>query len=443
NDEYSKMYGGALILRFDDSDPKNKNKLPMKEAYAWIEEDLKWLGIKYGCVERVSARIPIYYNYFEQLFEKNGAYICTCKQDEWSETARVKRKQCPCRSISIAENQKRWNMMLEWKYKQGGAVARIKTSLSEKNPAVIDWVAFRIIDEPEHPLTDKSVKVWPMLDFASAIDDYEFKITHIVRGKDLAVSELRQRELYAHFCWKYPETRIYGKFVTTQDTVVSKTKINEGMREGKYTGFDDPQLATILAFRRRGIQPLAIREYVLALGISESETTFDMNILESINRKMVDSTAGRYFFVENPQKLAFDAHIEREVKIRKHPQHPEMGDRILRMSREIYLSKNDVVGDDFMLMGAMLPARIDGKKIKLLETANRRFIHWLPADDAQAINAEIKMPDGTAKKGFIEKNILSEKVGTVIQLERFGFARIDTIDKSKANIYVLLYYTHK
>lgn len=443
NDEYSKMYQGTLILRFDDSDPKNPNKIPVKDAYGWIESDLKWLGIKYDRVERVSARIPTYYKYFEELLEKNGAYICTCGQEEWSETARTKRKQCPCRSLSIADNKKRWKMMLEWIYKQGGAVARIKTPLSERNPAVIDWVAFRIIDEPEHPMADKSIKVWPMLDFASAIDDHEFKITHIVRGKDLAVSELRQRELYNHLGWKYPQTRIYGKFVTTEDTIVSKTKINEGMREGKYSGFDDPQLATIMAFRRRGIRPEAIREYILALGISESETTFDMNILESINRKLVDPEARRYFFVDDPQKVTFEAPVNREVKIRKHPQHPEMGERTLRLSSEIYLSKNDATGDDFMLMGAMLPAKIEGKKVKLLEAVNKRFIHWLPVDETQTVSAEVKMPDGTTKKGFLEKNILSEKTGAVVQLERFGFARIDTVDKSKANIHVLLYYTHK
>lgn len=444
NDEYSKMYDGTLILRFDDSDPKNPNKIPMKDAYGWIESDLKWLGIKYSRTERVSARIPVYYKYFEELLEKNGAYICTCGQEEWSETARGKRKQCPCRGLSVAENKKRWKLMLDWIYKQGGAVARIKTPLSEKNPAVIDWVAFRIIDEPEHPMADKSVKVWPMLDFASAIDDYEFKITHIVRGKDLAVSELRQRALYNHFGWKYPETRIYGKFVTTEDTIVSKTKINEGMRQGKYTGFDDPQLATIMAFKRRGIQAAAIREYILALGISESETTFDMNILESINRKIVDPSAGRYFFVENPQKFALEPFDEREIKIRKHPQNPGIGERTLNLSREIYISKNDATKEDFMLMGAMLPARIEGEKIKPLKSASgRRFIHWLPADETQTIPAEIRMPDGTLKKGVLEKNILSERPGTVVQLERFGFARIDTVDKSKANIHVLLYYTHK
>lgn len=443
NDEYSKMYGGTLILRFDDSDPKNPNKLPMKDAYGWIEGDLKWLGINYDRVERVSARIPIYYKYFEKLLEIDGAYICTCKQEEWSESARGKRKQCPCRNLSIAENQKRWKLMLDWKYKQGGAVARIKTPLSEKNPAVIDWVAFRIIDEPEHPFADKSVKVWPMLDFASAIDDFEFKITHIVRGKDLAVSELRQRELYKHFGWTYPATRIYGKFVTTEDVVVSKTKINEGIRAGKYTGFDDPQLVTIKAFRRRGIQALAIREYILALGISESETTFDMNILESINRKIIDPSAGRYFFVDRPEKFAFKDSLNREAKIRKHPQHPEMGERTLKLSREIYISKSDANSEEFMLMGVMLPAKIEGKKIKRLEAAsNRRFIHWLPADE-QAISAEVRMPDGSTKKGVLEKNILSEKIGAVVQLERFGFARIDSVDDSKANIHVLLYYTHK
>ena len=442
NDEYSKMYDGMLILRFDDSDPKNPNKLPMKEAYSWAEEDLKWLGINYSRVERVSSRLPVYYRYFEDVLKSGHGYICTCDSEKWKALVKARRLGCPCRELSIEENLARWKKMLAGGYKEGKAVARIKTSVKEKNPALIDWVAFRIVDSPKHPLADKSIKLWPMLDFASAIDDHDFGITHIIRGKDLAVSEDRQRILYGYFGWAYPVTRIYGKFVTTDDVLISKSKINEGIKKGKFSGYDDPQLATLRAFRRRGIMPEAIREYMLSLGISESETTFDFKILESINRKIIDPLANRYFFVENQVLLKVNGKIPKESKIRKHPQNPERGARVLIAASEIYLSEADArIKDEFNLMGAMLPAKISGKEVKILEkTESKQFIHWLPKDTKQALLAEVVMPDGSIKCGMLEANILDEKEGASVQLERFGFERIDAI---KANKAVRLYYTHK
>lgn len=328
-----------------------------------------------------------------------------------------------------------------------------------KNPALIDWVAFRIVDSPKHPLADKSVKLWPMLDFASAIDDHDFGITHIIRGKDLAVSEDRQRILYGYFGWQYPITRVYGKFVTTDDILISKSRINEGIRQGRFTGYDDPQLATLRAFRRRGIMPEAIREYMLNLGISESETTFDFKILESINRKIIDPGANRYFFVENPVNFKVAGKLPQECRIRKHPQHAGRGERVLNAAAEIYLSETDAeLKDEFILMGAMLPAKIAGKELRILgHSKSRRFVHWLPADALQAIPAEIVMLDGSIKKGLLEANILNEKEGAPVQLERFGFARIDELNPAaplklpsqllskaqKANKAVRLYYTHK
>lgn len=470
NDEYVKRYKGTLILRFDDSDPKNPNKLPMREAYGWIEEDLKWLGVKYSRIERVSARLSVYYDYFEKLLKLNGAYICTCKQKEWSALSRGKRKPCPCRSLSVGENIERWKKMLSGEYKQGGAVARVKTPPSEnhlanrprpfspdllsmvKNPAVIDWVAFRIIDNPKHPLAPKTARVWPMLDFASAIDDFDFKITHIIRGKDLAVSELRQKELYAYFKWAYPVTRIYGKFVTKEELVVSKSKINEGIRSGKYKGFDDPQLATLRAFRKRGILPETVRQYILGLGLSESETSVDVNILESINRKLVDPVANRYFFIEDPVVLGvsnppseISGKLSPKFTIRKHPKDAGRGERTLEFKSRIYISKPDAdLSGEFNLMGAMKPAKISKEKgtLELLaSTDSKRFIHWLPCDEKQIINAEIFMPDGSVKKGIAEANILSEAEGAEVQFERFGFARLDVLDK--ANKLLKAYYSHK
>ncbi|TRZ55047.1 glutamate--tRNA ligase [archaeon] len=434
NDEYAKMYNGKLFLRFDDTDPKNPNKVPMKKAYKWIENGLKWLGVKYGKVFRASSRLPIYYKYFEKLLEAGNAYVCTCGQEAWSRMVRNERRPCPCKSLDAGENLERWKNMLKHKLKEGQAVGRIKTDMEKiKDPAAIDWVAFRIVDKPVHPFAGKPPKkVWPMLDFASAIDDREFGITHIVRGKDLAVSEARQRILYEYMGWKYPVTKIYGKIMTTEEMVVSKSKIAEGIKSGKFSGYDDPQLATLTAFRKRGILPEAIRNYMVGIGMNESETTIDLEILFSENRKLIDKTSNRYFFVAEPVEIELDKVLAKTVKAPLYPGGKKF--RKIHVSKKIFIEKHDYVANLEREARLMHFCNIVvGKKSKYTGTElnDNAKIHWVSKG---AIKAKLVMPDGKIISGLMEP-AAKIKPGQIVQFERVGFARCDKKG--------LFYFAHK
>jgi glutamyl-tRNA synthetase len=448
NDEYTKMYNGELILRFDDTDPKNDNKKPMKEAYAWAEEDLKWMNVKYDRIERASSRLDKYYKFFEELIGKDVAYVCTCEQEAWSELVRTKRKACPCRSLSISDNLKRWHDMLSGKYKEGEVVGRLKTSIYEDDPALVDWPTFRLVDNPEHPFETRA-KVWPMLDFASAYDDHDFGITHILRGKDLVSSEFKQKILYNYLNWKYPETMIYGKFVTKEDMVISKSKINEGMKSGKYIGYDDPRLAVLRAFKRRGIQAKAIRNYMLALGVSQSETTVDLDILFNENRKLIENEANRYFLVEDPMLIDIIGMKGAEIKLKLHPQIPEKGFRKYIAGSKYYITKTD-----FENLG-------DGKVHRLMDCCNftkkgKEFvfhsfdyesfrdssnkgmiIHYVPFENT--VKFEVLMDNGTKINGLAETELINVKVDDIIQAERRFYCRLDAIDKGMYKFF----FTHK
>ncbi len=442
NDEYAKRYNGLLILRFDDTDPKNK--LPMKEAYQWFKEDLAWLGIKYDKVEVSSSRLKVYYDFCKLCLEKGFAFVCTCDAEGWSEKVRVGRKPCPCKGNDAALNLQLWEKMLNWDLKQGGAVVRIKTKADERNPAIIDWPAFRIIDDPEHPLVGKEVKVWPLLDFASAIDDHEFKVTHILRGKDLVSSEEKQRILYAYLGWDYPTVRVYGKFLTTDDLVVSKSKIKAGMSEGKYDGFDDPLLATIKALRRKGVVAQAIRNYILSLGISESETTVDLDILYAENKKLVEPTAKHYFFVQDPVLVKVKGLAVKAVELSRHPSNKLLGSRWVNFDAEFLIAKTDA---DSLKVGEVIRLK-DLANIKILEQTggvvlaefhsnelikDSKKLQWVSAKPGQNVNASVlsleKGESGVAKlerKGVCESECANLGEGEMIQFERIGFAVLDS-----------------
>ncbi len=434
NDEYVKKYKGKLILRFDDTDPKNPNKVPMKEAYAWIQEDLKWLGVKYHKMFRASEHIENYYKHFKEILEKGFAYVCTCGQEEWSEMVRVGRGTCPCRDNSKEKNLELWEKMLIGELKEGQAVGRTRTPQDIADPAVLDWVAFRIVDQPQHPL-GHDVHVWPMLDFASAIDDREFGITHILRGKDLAVCEARQRILYQHMGWTYPHTIVYGKFVTTEDMILSKSKVVEGMRNGLYTGWDDPRLVFIRALKRRGIQAQAIRKYILDLGISESETTVDLNILYTANREIIDKKANRYFFLAEPVEIELDKVPVKTVKAPVYPGRKTY--RSIPVSKRVFIEKTDFMANR-------------GKEVRLMHMANfildsKAKYTGMPVKDTPKIhwvgekNVGVKVVTQTAKvvNGIAEPDIVKAKIDDMVQFERISFARCDSTRP------LLFYLAHK
>jgi len=68
--------------------------------------------------------------------------------------------------------------------------------MKHKDPAIRDWVCFRIKENVSHPVVGGKYRVWPTLDFSGAIEDKLQGVTHIVRGKDLRDCTERQKYLY-------------------------------------------------------------------------------------------------------------------------------------------------------------------------------------------------------------------------------------------------------
>ena len=347
--EYVKKYNGQFILRFDDTDPKVK--VPEKRFYKWIKDDLKWLKVRWNKEIIASKRLNIYYKYAEELIKLGEAYVCTCNE-EWKKL-RDQRKPCPCRGINRETQLRRWKKMLRHGFKEGEAVLRIKTDLEAKNPAVRDLPGFRIVDNPKHPLVKK--KVWPLYNFASAIDDHLFKVTHIMRGQEHSTNETKQRFLYQHLNWKYPFTITLGRFSMT-DAVLSKSTIREGIEKREYDDWDDPKLGTLRALKRRGFQPDALRGIIMDVGPKPNDITISMENLSAYNRRIIDSIANRYFFIENPKIIEIKGLPFRKAKIALHP-------NAKRGFREFSLSKNFFVDDsDF--------DKYEGLEVRLKDLCN-------------------------------------------------------------------------
>jgi len=448
--EYARMYDGTFILRYEDTSPDVKAPIP--EMYEAIMEDLRWLGAEPDEVYYQSDRLELYYRYARQLLEMGAAYVCTCPPERFKELY-MRGEPCPCRDLSPQIHIDRWEGMLGGLYQKGEAVVRIKTDLRHPNPAVRDWPALRIATAP-HPRVGTRYRVWPLYNFSCAIDDHEMRVSHIIRGKEHEVNTVRQRYIYEYLGWDYPEVLSVGR-LSLEAGVLSKSKIRAGIEAGTYMGWDDPRLGTLMALRRRGIQPEAVRMLMLEIGPKGVEARISWDNIAALNRRVVEPRANRYFFIENPKPLrivGLDKPLEARLPL--HPDHPERGVRRLRVEPEdgaveLQIAERDAErlrpGGRVRLMGLMnievreTEPNLEAEPIPGDHLEARRmglaFIHWLPK--GLGVEAEVVMPDASRVRGLVEPLCLEEEAGSIVQFERFGFARIDSLNP------LVAYYAHR
>jgi glutamyl-tRNA synthetase len=437
NSEYVKKYGGKFIIRFDDTDPVKKR--PMPEAYGWYLEDCIWLGAKPDLVITASERIDLYYPIAEELIRCGGAYVCGCAQAAFKEH-KDHGLECGHRDQSVEQNLLLWGQMLDGTLGEGEAVLRVKTDMHHKDPAIRDWPAFRIVTAP-HPLVGDRYRVWPLLDFESAVEDHLLGTTHIIRGKDLTDSGIRQRYLYSYLGWEYPHVIHWGRIKIHQFGSFSTSKLRKAIEAGEYSGWDDPRVPTVRAMRCRGIRPEALRKFMIDLGVGETDISISMDSIYAENRKLIDPEANRRFFVWDPVPLE----IEGEVPAQAHaPLHPtaDRGFREIPAGSKLFICKSDLeafnVGDNIRLKD-LCNVEITG-----LEPAQARFlgkdmgkrtkiIHWAPID---GVKVRVMKPDGI-DEGIGEAGI-AEELGKVVQFERYGFVRVNCLGEP-----IVAYFAHR
>jgi glutamyl-tRNA synthetase len=233
----------------------------------------------------------------------------------------------------------------------------------------------------------------------------------------------------------------FGKFSTSM--------IKKAIAEGQYTGWDDPRLPTLMAMRRRGIQPETIRKTMIGLGLGENDVALFMETIYAENRKILDPKVSRYFFVEEPVRLSIKGAPVTPVKNPLHPSYKERGAREYTLNpdasgnTDVFVSKKDSLeladGETIRFMN-LFNARIkkDASGIsadyvpgKILDV---KKVQWV----SEHLDAELVTPEG-ALKGYCESAASAVNVGDVIQFERVGFARLDSKDVNK----MVFYYGHR
>lgn len=341
NFELAKVFGGYTNLRFDDTNPETEDEMYVKA----IKRDVEWLGYTPHGIYFAS-------NYFDEMFEravllikKGLAYV----DDQTAEEIQKTRGdiltpgiESPYRNRSVEENLKLFYEMRDGKYKEGEKVLRAKIDMASPNMNMRDPVLYRISFALHHNTKDK-YKIYPMYDFAHPIEDAIEGITHSLCSLEFE----DHRPLYD---WVVRETEMpkvprqieFGR-LGLKNTVMSKRFLKQLVTENLVDGWDDPRLPTIGGLRRKGYTKEAIRNFILATGLSKVNSEVEVDMLEAFVRDDLQAKAKRAFAVINPLKVTITNYPEDKIEYVDVPYHPDFdyGSRKIAFGRNIYIEKED------------------------------------------------------------------------------------------------------
>jgi len=446
SEEYAKMYGGKLVLRYDDTNPEDTRL----EYWAAIKVGLDWLGIEFDEIKNTSNDIELLYDKCVEMIKKNYAYVCTCKRDTISKN-RKEMVSCECSMGDVKQNEERWERMFK-KYKPGEAIVRFRGDMESKNTVMRDPVLFRINDA-RHARLAKEHRVWPSYDIAVAVEDSTDGITHALRSKEYELRNELYHAILDALDMRHPKMLEFSR-LEFKGMPVSKRILRPLIDEGKVSSYNDPRLPTLAALERRGITPEAIRKFTLSLSLTKADTLAPFDSLEAFNRKIVDENSIRLFMVKDPTTLTIRNLPNSTVELPNHPSN-KMGTRKVMVEDSVFLSSDDVkdlkIGDQLRLMGlgnvkiTSINSEITGEFTDDERDVNFMKLQWVSQKNAhklkilipQRLFVDDKFNEESLEEinVYVEPHYLELKNGEEIQFVRFGYCRKDS---SKQAI-----FTHK
>ncbi|MFH1589388.1 MAG: glutamate--tRNA ligase [archaeon] len=438
NYEFAKYSKGKFVLRFEDTNPE----LAKEEFYKIHLDNYEWLGIKPDVIDYASDHMEEFYRYAEKLIDLGKAYTCTCSVDDIRDK-RMTGEACDCRYKHNGESMLSWQNMP--KMKEGSIILRMKIDLKHKNSSMRDPTIFRIIKKPHCRIGDKYT-VWPNYDFENAVMDGLEGVTHRFRSKEFEMKNELQR--YIQKLLGFNETSIYEFARFNMIGVPSSGRIiREMVNKKQLSGWDDPALTTIVALKRRGFLPEAIKNFVLSTGITKAESTKTWDDLIVHNKRLLDAECNRYFMIEKPVRIRVQDAPEMNINLKLHPEYPKRGMRVFKTDELFYISNNDIKKFKdkkiYRLMDCLNFLKkngyyiFKGTKYEDFKKNGDMIIHWLPVMKT-LVDVKVLMPDKKVVEGIAEPLVAGLKVGDIIQFERFGFCKLEKKNKSLHFI-----FTHK
>jgi len=339
---FAQEFGGKCNLRFDDTNPSKEET----EYVDSIIEDVHWLGGDW------EGRMFYASDYFDQLFEwavkmiKEGkAYVCDLNAEQVRQTRgnfSEPGQDSPYRNRSVEENLDLFERMRQGEFPDGSRTLRAKGDMAAANLNMRDPVMYRILHAEHHRTGDKWC-IYPMYDYAHGQSDSIEGITHSICTLEFE----DHRPLYDWYVEQlgiyHPQQIEFDRLNLTY-TLLSKRKLLKLVQEKLVNGWDDPRMPTISGMRRRGYTPEAIRNFCKRIGVSKTNGTIELSLMEYCLREDLNKRVDRVMAVLNPLKVIIDNYPEGQVEMMEAVNNPEdasKGSRQVPFSRELYIEQDD------------------------------------------------------------------------------------------------------
>jgi glutaminyl-tRNA synthetase len=337
-------YRGKCNLRFDDTNPHKENV----EYVEAIKQDVRWLGYDWG------DRVFYASDYFEQLYEfatelinKGKAYVCDLTAGqvrEYRGTLTEPGRESPYRDRSIEENLDLFERMRNGAFEDGARVLRARIDMAAPNINLRDPALYRIRHGVIHHQTGEAWCIYPMYDFTHPVSDALEGITHSICTLEFEDHRPLYDWVLDNVSVNCHPQQIEFSRLNLEYTVMSKRKLTELVEGGYVEGWDDPRMPTIAGIRRRGYTPESVRDFCARIGVSKSESTVEMGVLENCIREDLNAHAQRRMGVLHPLKVVLTNYPQGKVEhleVANHPQDDSLGTRGLPFSGEVYIDKSD------------------------------------------------------------------------------------------------------
>ena len=339
----ARQYGGKFNLRFDDTNPTKEKQ----EFVDSIKADVKWLGADW------EDRLFFASDYFDQMYEaavklikKGKAYVSDLSADEIREyrgTLTEPGKEDPSAGRSVEENLTLFENMKNGMYADGEKVLRARIDMASPNMNMRDPVIYRVAHMSHHNTGDKWC-IYPMYDFAHPIEDAIEGITHSICTLEFEDHRPLYDWVVRELEYPVPPRQIEFAKMYLTNVVTGKRYIKRLVEDGIVDGWDDPRLVSIAALRRRGFTPESIQMFVDLCGVSKSNSSVDVAMLEYCIREDLKLKRPRVMAVLDPIKLVIDNYPEGQTELLEAPNNLEneaLGNRQIPFGRELYIERED------------------------------------------------------------------------------------------------------
>ena len=338
----AKEYNGLCNLRFDDTNPVKEDV----EYVDSIKADVEWLGFKWeGEPRYASDYFDALYGYAIELIKKGLAYVDELSPEEMREyrgTLTEPGKNSPYRDRSVEENLALFERMKNGEFAEGTLSLRAKIDMASPFMVMRDPVIYRIKFASHHQTGDKWC-IYPMYDFTHCISDAIERITHSLCTLEFQDNRRLYDWVLENISIERPLPHQYEfSRLNLEGTLTSKRKLLKLVNEGIVDGWNDPRMPTISGLRRRGYTPASLREFCRRIGVTKQDNVVEYSALESCIRDDLNQNAPRAMAVIDPVRVVIENFEGEEMLTApNHPNRPELGERQLPFTKEIYIDRAD------------------------------------------------------------------------------------------------------